>query len=731
MKKITVICILALFPTAICGWWKNTHILLSEYACINSKLVKDSLIMKFNLGPGFVCPLTIENETKTVAGWIYDGAEKEDATIFRSMHHFHNPLKTFNNAGLIDIVYIQHQSQILWAQDGVEQANVTEGDMSWEKIKYYYYNALIFPEEIMRQALFGKMFKGLGHQMHLVQDMGNPEHTRNDNHPIVTMEQWVEKHNEDIIDGFCENPIFPDVDLQTLVLDQSTQKNLIPISRLSDADVYDPTNPIPLIGIQQGLAEYSNANFVSDDTIFSSDFPFPRSSGLDRQFPEVTMEYIADEKGLYASRNIGGEGEAIDHFVRVVYLQKNLGNIGADDLYYRTFSLDAKCYNEYASKLIPRSVGYSAALLDYFFRGEIEITLPDSASGSTAPQFDGIYSLCTDPAKGFEKISLMVKNITPDNEEMQNGQVSLVLSYRLGSSTPFVPNPPIPEVERFYKLYNCSGVTSIPRDNPLQLNLDISGNPLPVNAVDVTLTVVFKGDLGAELTDAVAMGFTDISEPTPIDLFNNSDKVCYKGSYVNYDDAALWDAVDINPKNGIIDCLNNAEIDITRRQIWPIFLSFNGETAYSGNYYFQFENGLQLLPGETPKRIFVLADAYPNPFSFSVLAHTESMDNDFDCSMYPNNVHSYNPYTNKLIWISATEPGGGHFEHVKSPIGNFRGFPYWMLNYFENSSVPADSVCSMTSLGNVSASSESSNKQSLGNPQLVAVGSIKKSNKNE
>jgi hypothetical protein len=252
---------------------------------------------------------------------------------------------------------------------------------------------------------------------------------------------------------------------------------------------------------------------------------------------------------------------------------------------------------------------------------------------------------------------------------------------------------------------------------------------LPFNAVDVTLTVVFKGNLGAESTNAVAIGFKDISEPTPIDLFNNTNKVCFNGSYVNYDDAALWDAVDINPKNGKIDCLNNAEINITRNRIKPIYLSFNGQPANSTNYFFKYENGLEFLPGETPLRFYVLADVYPAPINFSVAVYAQSMDNINDClPTYSNDVNSVDPYKNKLVWISSlAEPGGGHYKPDFSPISNFRGFPVWILSFYENSTVPIDSICSISGSANASSSSASSNSKSLGNPRIITISPKKKS----
>jgi hypothetical protein len=96
MKIIKIAFTLFLMPLVGFGWSASTHKLLSENAYKNSKLVKDIFVLKFNLDMGLIHPLTVENETKTVAEWIYYGEEKEDAGDFpqeRSARHFHDPLK--------------------------------------------------------------------------------------------------------------------------------------------------------------------------------------------------------------------------------------------------------------------------------------------------------------------------------------------------------------------------------------------------------------------------------------------------------------------------------------------------------------------------------------------------------------------------------------------------------------------------------------------------------------
>ena len=58
--------------------------------------------------------------------------------------------------------------------------------------------------------------------------------------------------------------------------------------------------------------------------------------------------------------------------------------VGGGEVYALDFYLDETCHEEYAEKLIPRAVGYSAGLLNYFFRCQLEAVNPAvSATGAT------------------------------------------------------------------------------------------------------------------------------------------------------------------------------------------------------------------------------------------------------------------------------------------------------------------------------------------------------------
>ncbi len=78
-------------------------------------------------------------------------------------------------------------------------------------------------------------------------------------------------------------------------------------------------------------------------------------------------------------------------------------------------------YDAMADLLIPRAVAYSAGLIDYFFRGKMEISLPD----------EGVYGIVdhsvatayTKDTGGFFNIKLKIKNTTPTIIESGTGGV--------------------------------------------------------------------------------------------------------------------------------------------------------------------------------------------------------------------------------------------------------------------------------------------------------------------
>jgi hypothetical protein len=215
------------------------------------------------------------------------------------------------------------------------------------------------------------VFEGLGHLIHLIQDMAVPAHTRNDAHPlddtgiVPALEHWA-RRNEAKISSFAEISILP-----TLFLDASVN-NLSPITTFWDTDQYDGTAAMLELtrGTTVGLSEYTNANFFSDDTINSPferhQFPFPSNNLSDY----YTCEDDAPENSvalrrLYLSRMPCTPGP-IDHFLAIGVLENSQSDPAQ-------LVLDPRVHEDYAKQLIPRAVGYSAGLINYFFRGQLAV----------------------------------------------------------------------------------------------------------------------------------------------------------------------------------------------------------------------------------------------------------------------------------------------------------------------------------------------------------------------
>jgi hypothetical protein len=480
----------------ICFTWddKTTHKDISQVAAYKSILGTTNYLKNVGLAEGLTHLLKLNMKEKELYKWIQEGAELEDMSdrgfpIFgttRSLNHFHNPLKPWPQAGLDDW-YINHytgESSLLWAQDGNRQNNVVEGDWSWQKTREYYYLAFTSKTDSERQANFAKTFRGLGHQMHLLQDTAVPDHVRNDAHPEDSIfgknrlngsayfETWA-KENTSYINSLASNAedFLPDVSLNV------SYDNLVPITQFCDTNRYTIENPSQFFvnnlatSLTVGLAEYTNANFFSGDTIFAAErystddrhyFPYPRKSSTDLQayiaqikplLVQIAEDGIGD-KGIWIKKE--GDGEKIEHFVRTSrWTGKIYKTFGEGSLFYSSFYRDDECHKDYTAKLIPRAVGYSAGLLNYFFRGEMDM-IPDDAIGSgyvivnnTDENMSGTFelwydnkddqrirawssSLSIDKKSSGNNKSTNIKLILPSDTK-EDGKYILVFRGRLGS----------------------------------------------------------------------------------------------------------------------------------------------------------------------------------------------------------------------------------------------------------------------------------------------------------
>jgi len=363
MKKMimTIAILLAITPPS---YALNT----ATHQLINENIAKTTMngfsldiYLKDNLGiQNGINTVYNSSETHAVWEWIRIGGLYEDAPpssvpFSRSLNHFHNPLiLNWNEAGF-HTWWASGSSAILWAQ-GPQYTST--GDWSWRNTRNNYYLALTLPNSSDRDSKFADTFRGLGQVMHLVQDMSVPEHTRNEAHGFGGYEGWVSKH--------------PPTSTNTIFFTGT----IYDIPSFFDTDQYVGTNPQITLSTTIGLSEYTNANFFGPNTIFSEDkFPNPSKVNTTAKFVETMAEDGQNDQTCYVYPL--NQDYKLAHCSYWVNYKQLSSTIPGKWLY----DLDDNVYSDYASLLLPRAIGYSAQLLQYFFRGQINL-IPTDSTGS-------------------------------------------------------------------------------------------------------------------------------------------------------------------------------------------------------------------------------------------------------------------------------------------------------------------------------------------------------------
>jgi hypothetical protein len=302
-------------------------------------------------------------------------------------------------AGLLGSV---GQSSILWGQ------NTSLSGWSWQDVRNSYFDALTRSTRSDRETRLTRTFEGLGRQAHLVQDAASPAHTRNDPHALYNYESLVDDVREKDettfnawLAGSPDTPGVPDPGWQAL---DSNPLAPVATARLIDTDRYVGASPAVTTGALIGLAEYTNANFLSEDRIFTENdvdplkrFPYPNRSSVTEQDFDVSIRGATVKRRYFVKTADGATGYRL---ATVGLLRDYQQRFNLDWTRFRESpALDEGVYRDYAQRLVPRAVAYSTALLDYFFRGLV-ITFGNDLSfgfGNASDEaMDGTFTLYYD-----------------------------------------------------------------------------------------------------------------------------------------------------------------------------------------------------------------------------------------------------------------------------------------------------------------------------------------------
>jgi hypothetical protein len=295
---------------------------------------------------------------KKIRDWMKDGSWMEDLNIDILTSHFYNPL---TNKGLTEM-------GITIGESAYDRTNNPSNLWSWKWARDVLYSGLTATDKTTRNINLSHTFEALGHAMHLVQDVAVPAHTRNDMHmPAVDgepYEAYTASHALKLNYTLVPFPYW------NVSISPNAPK------QFWDLDTYDGTTAYDSGYI--GLSEYTNANFYSKNTIgMEETFPHPNRLNTNLSDFSLLPTTVITTPGNVTHTIFSITGYGKQHLAALKYVAKEIWNLPIPlpiKKYKLSLFLDNRCHEEYAQYLVPRAVGYSAGLLDYFFRGKLGIT---------------------------------------------------------------------------------------------------------------------------------------------------------------------------------------------------------------------------------------------------------------------------------------------------------------------------------------------------------------------
>jgi len=510
--------------------------------------------------------MTSEGEQQPISDLIQFGARwEDDAASAQALRHFYDPVfdRPLDLGGTGSLLIAKSPD---WALEDREmflsQIN------SWKDARQYLYSALTAPSELERRKAFGLVFQSVGQIIHHLQDMAQPQHVRNDAH----CDSWVCKNIATYAYAPSQYEKYTDLDSPTDRLRQ-IRVNL-PYLEAGSAPVYPgpsaasgpfrtprdfwrTTSPGSSIANGKGIAEYTNRNFFSANTIKDpytspqpptiSDWYAPSETADIKQLLPGTLlsgtvrffaRPVTDALAGVADTNTRALTDGLfDGDLAQIY--STTGSAG-----YLVFALNRFTFDAAHRYLIPRAVAYSAGLINFFFRGQLEVMQPD----------EGAYAILDHAvnnqrnAGGFGRLKAKIRNVTPAGtdasgspmiEPMAEGPAgSLLAIVKFHRNNCYQPDLSGEYGSPGVDWRDCrSAVEEIVMSQPAPVPPGINGNwqsvvfdfsrtVIPINATDVFLQIVYRGPLGDE-GDAIVVTTKDISEPTYNYTFNTWDQWLY------------------------------------------------------------------------------------------------------------------------------------------------------------------------------------------------------------
>jgi hypothetical protein len=352
--------------------------------------------------------------TLTPIGWVTNGAYYEDAYWFFADHFYTvHPSRTVGQApGLTDrsesvALPFNVTNSFAWATSNLPSPYIVgwgsptpTNAATWGCARGYELAALTNSLCANRNSNAAHLFYALGMILHLNQDLSQPDHVRNDEHDIP-WHKWIENFGKDVY--LNETNAFP---LETNGWSYFQGQGFTKLLDFWDRGLFTNGTSTGLdndangvSGATLGLAEYCNGNFLGEDATYAEFFktnsghyfPFPSLTNTTQpqlnphDIPGSVVDTITLRNHKAGSRVFLTKTNAgvvvVHHSALHYFAVRNSSKIDSPGMSVAFTINDPDVLQEYHTDLIPKAIEYSAGILDYFFRGNIDAIVKGGTNG--------------------------------------------------------------------------------------------------------------------------------------------------------------------------------------------------------------------------------------------------------------------------------------------------------------------------------------------------------------
>jgi len=387
LVAVMLVCLMAVSASAYDQFVVHTRMTSDAFG---RALARDSFLSRIGFSDGRL------NRTPVV-DIVANGATAEDDGQ-RPLNHFYDPLSEsplfFVNGDYVCLAEGVKKGEFnarLWA------TSAPSNQFGLAAAKQQLIEMIVSSSQSERDKDAYDLFTSLGHMMHLVQDMAQPQHTRNDAHPTSENVQCtvdIEKCRLDDLNLWSRYEAWCAENLNVRTKPAAAGfYSGYPVVSLPSYAVYFNS------GNDRGLAEYSNMNFVTEHTNYSDRqcAPFFFTS------PQLPRDVREEERTVNVKRySIDGSSYSTSTtYSNLVYtfptydaytqttaenpyhtLYSYFDYELLKERYQQVYSLSSSAFESQASLLVRRAVGYSAGFLAHFFRGKIDAQWQKNSSGT-------------------------------------------------------------------------------------------------------------------------------------------------------------------------------------------------------------------------------------------------------------------------------------------------------------------------------------------------------------